>query len=65
MRPEHRARCEKAIMRSGVSKTMAGKFIDAGYPTPRFLREASDEELLAIEGVGQATVDKVRARVGQ
>ena len=65
MRPEHYARCEQEILKSGVSKAMAGKLIDAGYQTPRILREASDEELLAIEGVGQATVDKVRVQVGR
>lgn len=51
-------------MKSGISKGQADKLIDAGYPTPRFLREASDEELLAIEGVGRGTVKKIRAWVG-
>ena len=50
-------------MRLGIGKRMAGKLIDAGYSKVKLLRAATDEELLSIEGVGQATVDKVR--VGQ
>ncbi len=64
MRPEHYARCEREITKSGVSKAVARKLIAAGYPTPRFLREATDEELLAIAGIGQGTVNKVRAWLG-
>lgn len=65
MRPEHRARCEKAIMRSGVSRAVAGKLIDADYQTARLLREASNEELLAIDGIGRGTIKKIRAWVGR
>lgn len=59
MRPEHRARCERAIMQSGVSKAMASKLFEAGYIKAKLLREATNDELLAIEGIGQATVAKV------
>lgn len=51
-------------MRSGVSKAMAGKLFDAGYVTPRFLREASHEELLAIPGIGRGALKKIRDWVG-
>ena len=65
MRPEHRARWVATMMGQGnLSEAQANKLIDAGCIGKR-LRETSDEELLAIEGVGQATVDKVRAWVGR
>ena len=65
MIPEHRARCVEGLMQSGMGKTQAEKLLDAGLWPVKKLRAASDEELLMIEGVGQATVDKVRAWVGQ
>lgn len=63
--PQHRARCTEAMLgRGGLSEAQADKLIDAGYQTGKRLRLATDEELLALEGVGQATLDKVRAWVG-
>jgi len=47
-----------------LSEAQANKLIDAGYIGKR-LREATAKELLGAKGVGQATVDKVRAWVGQ
>ena len=65
MRPEHRARCIRVMLGQGdLGARQASKLIDAGYQTGRLLREATDEELLAIGGIGQATLDKVRAWVG-
>ena len=65
MKPEHHARCRAVMMGQGkLSRPQADKLIDVGYQTGRLLREATDEELLAIEGIGQATLDKVRAWVG-
>lgn len=65
MRPEHRDRCVTMIMRQAdLNKTKAGKLVDAGYQTGRLLRETTDEELLAIEGIGQVVVGKIRDWVG-
>jgi len=52
-------------MQSGMGKAQAEKLLDAGLWPVKKLRIASDEELLAIEGIGQATVDKVRAWAGK
>ena len=63
MKPEYRARCEKAIMQSGMNKAMAAKLFDAGYIKAKLLREATNEELLAIPGVGRGALKKIRAWV--
>lgn len=34
--------------------------INAGYNTPEKLREASDEELLALPGIGKSTLTRIR-----
>ena len=65
MRPEHRARCIGGLMQSGMGKAQAEKLLDAGLWPVKKLRAMSDEKLLVVEGVGQATVDKVRAWVGR
>lgn len=36
----------------------------AGFDTPDKIREADDEELLAIPGVGRATLSRIREAVG-
>ena len=65
MRPEHHDRCLNLIMRrADLSKTKAGKLVDANYQTARLLREATDEELLAIPGIGRTAIGKIRAWVG-
>lgn len=64
MRPEHRARCEGGIMESGVSATKAGRLFDAGYTKAALLRAASDEELLAVPGIGRTALGKIRAWAG-
>lgn len=40
------------------------KLTKAGYETPGELWEASDEDLLAIRGIGEATLAKLRAHYG-
>jgi len=65
MRAEHRARWVAVMMGQGkLSEAQANNLIDAGCVGKR-LRTATDEELLAISGVGQATADKVRAWVAR
>lgn len=66
MRLEHRVRCVNLIMDRGkLSKAQANKLIDAGYQTGRRIREVTDQELLAIEGIGRGTLKKIRAWVGK
>jgi len=48
----------------GISADKALLLVEAGYARLDDLREASDEELLAIEGVGPGTVKKVRKALG-
>lgn len=43
-----------------VTKVLAG----AGYEGPEAIREASDEDLLAIKGIGQKTLVEIREKVG-
>jgi endonuclease III-like uncharacterized protein len=59
---EHQERIRDAITRSfDISARKAQLLMDAGYITWKAFEEATDEELLAIEGIGQDTVDKIRA----
>ena len=46
---------------SGIEEALAGVLNEAGYLTKDQLRQATDEELLAIKGIGPATVEKIRA----
>lgn len=45
----------------GIGWELAENLRDAGIDTPDDLRAASDEDLLAIEGIGEATLKKIRA----
>ncbi len=48
------------VRAAGVNVTIARALFSAGVRTPRQLCSASDERLLAIRGVGPATVSKLR-----
>jgi hypothetical protein len=48
-----------------VGEEQADRLVLAGYETPDAVKSASDEELLAVEGVGQATLRKLRAAYGK
>lgn len=39
-------------------------FVQAGYASAEAIRSATDEELLAISGVGQATLTQIREALG-
>ena len=41
---------------------LAAKLTEAGYTNPRKIRNASDKDLRAIPGLGQATLAKVREK---
>ena len=64
MGAEHRTRNVRAIMQSGLSETKAGKLFDAGYFKAKLLREATDEQLLAIPGIGRGALKKIRDWAG-
>ena len=58
-------RCRQVIQqRGGVSARIAENLMQAGFRIARELRNATDEELLAVEGVGESTLIKIRAWVG-
>ena len=44
-----------------LNDSIMGAVFDAGYNTLDKLRAASDEDLLAIDGIGPATLDKIRS----
>lgn len=48
----------------GLPSQPEAALIEAGYKTVDDLREASDKELAAIEGVGSRTIAYIRERVG-
>ena len=41
-------------------RPMAKKLIEAGFHTPRLVKHATDDELLAVEGIGPATLRHIR-----
>ena len=62
--PAKRDDCRAMLMelrRVGVNMRIAGVLVKAGYTTADALRLAGDEQLLAIRGVGPATVRKIRS----
>ena len=46
---------------STSSRRMAASLIEAGYGTVQKLRDATDEELLEVSGVGPVAVKLIRA----
>lgn len=48
----------------GISEQKALRLAEAGYGRLRDLRAASDEELLAVQGIGPGTVKKIREAIG-
>ena len=41
--------------------TLAALLVRGGYTNPRQIRDASDQDLLAISGIGQVSLDDIRA----
>lgn len=52
---------DEGAFRALLNEPIMGALIDAGYSTLDALREASDEDLLAIDGIGPATLKKIRS----
>lgn len=48
----------------GLPPKLVEMFKEVGYDTPARLAQATDDELLALPGVGGATVAKVREQLG-
>jgi hypothetical protein len=42
----------------------AEALVEAGFGTPRMLREASDEAILAVPGIGPSKLSAIRERLG-
>ncbi len=49
--------------RGGIPRPVADRLMDAGFGIAREIRAASDEELLAVQGIGPGMVAKLRAWV--
>lgn len=66
--PEHvSTRDRKANViarRGGLPRPLADRLMDAGFGLAREIRAASDEELLAVQGIGPGMLTKLRAWVG-
>lgn len=56
--------CLQALRQAGVNLTIARALVSGGFRDAEALRRASDEALLAVRGVGPATIRKVRACFG-
>ncbi len=46
-----------------IGPELDAKLSEAGYATPDDLRAASDEDLLAVEGIGKAKLKSIRAQL--
>jgi len=55
------ARGLKLAMKLGDPE-LAEKLVRAGFDNPAKLRAASDKQLKAVPGVGQASLDKIRKK---
>lgn len=49
---------------AGLDEDVTRLLADAGYDSPQAIREASDEDLLAIKGIGKAKLQEIREAVG-
>lgn len=65
--PQHvsiRDRKGNVIARRGdIPRPIADRLMDAGFGIAREIRAASDDELLAVQGVGPGMLKKLRAWV--
>ena len=56
--------CILRLEHRGLDASTAQKLVDAGYYTPRMIKAASDRELKAIPGIGDAAVARIREAIG-
>ncbi len=50
--------------RGGIPRPVADRLMDAGFGIAREIRAATDEELLAVQGIGPGMLTKLREWVG-
>ena len=51
-----------AKMSHRISEADATLLVEAGFRTPRQIKAATDETLLAVSGLGEATLARIRAQ---
>lgn len=51
------------LVRFVDDQELARKLVEAGYDTPKAIKEADDADLKVIEGIGPATVKAIRKRL--
>lgn len=49
----------------GIRTRIARRIYDAGFRLPEAIRQATDEELAAVKGIGKATIAKIRRVMSQ
>lgn len=52
----------KLKLRGAVSDEDVAELVKAGFGTPRRIKEATDDELKRVKGIGQGKLGKLRAR---
>lgn len=60
-RPKAAEPKDEGPVAAAVGPSAAQALAAAGFDTPAKIKKASDEELRAVEGVGDATLEKLRA----
>lgn len=52
------------LKRKGLSQRVAGKLVRAGFRTPKLIKAASDEDLMAISDMKAGDVSGIREKIG-
>lgn len=52
------------VRRGGIPRPLADRLMDAGFDKAAKIREATDKQLEAVQGIGPGMVAKLRAWVG-
>lgn len=54
----------KLVRHFGLNPGVAQRLMNDGYPRPRDIKAANDEDLLELPGFDQDTVNEIRQKVG-
>ena len=54
----------RKLARKLKDKELAGALVAAGFDNPAKIRKASDKDLEAVKGIGKASREKLRERIG-
>jgi len=57
------ARTQKLQLKLGINAEIAEALVRVGLGKPSSIRNATDEMLRAVPGIGKATLERIRARV--